>query len=102
VNWDRAIENGAVSVGYYLDATVTDQDRARPFVRTEYHKVHGCCSQPHSLLISSKQLETPPAWVEHEVGAKLGANTFVFVGLGTVGGYVRRRVEQVLEALGQQ
>jgi hypothetical protein len=100
VNWDRAIENGAVSVGYYVDVTISDGDRARPFTRTEYHKIHGCCSRPVSLLISSRQLETPPTWVEHEVGAALGAHTFVFVGLGTVGGYVRRRVQQVLTALG--
>jgi hypothetical protein len=100
VNWDRCVETGSAALGFYLDATITDEDRARRFSDTRFHKVHGCCSQPSSLLISTQQLETPPAWVEHEVGAALGASTVVFVGLGTVGGYIRRRVEQVVSVLG--
>lgn len=101
VNWDRCIERGAAQeAGFYIDATVTEADRAVRFAACRFHKIHGCATQPPSLLITSSDLEDPPEWVEHMVGAELGANTIVFVGLGTVGGYVRARVAQVLEAIG--
>jgi hypothetical protein len=51
--------------------------------------------------VTTDELDTPPSWVDHVVGGALGATALVFVGLGTVGGYVRRRVAQVLEALGE-
>ena len=100
VNWDRCIEKGAAKVGFHIDPTITEDDRAVRFASCRFHKIHGCATQPSSLLITTNELKTPPAWVEHVVGAALGANTLVFVGLGTVGGYVRTRVAQVLTAIG--
>lgn len=100
VNWDRCIEHGAAAVGFHVDVTITEADRARRFASARYHKVHGCASQPASLLISTRQLDEPPDWVRHEIGAALGASTLVFVGLGTVGGYVQRRVAQIIDAIG--
>jgi hypothetical protein len=98
-NWDRCIESGSAVVGFHLDPTITEADRVARFSTTRFHKVHGCATQPGSLLISSSQLDAPPHWVVHEVGAAVGAGTVVFVGLGTVGGYVRRRVEQLVAAI---
>lgn len=98
VNWDRCIESGS-AVGFHLDPTITETDRVERFANTRFHKVHGCATQPASLLISTDQLDAPPHWVEHEVGAAVGAGTVVFVGLGTVGGYVRRRVKQLVAAI---
>jgi hypothetical protein len=100
VNWDRCIERGSAEIGFYVDVTITEPDRAVRFANCRYHKVHGCATQPLSLLISTSQLNVPPAWVQHEVGAALGSKTLVFIGLGTVGGYVRKRVAQIIEALG--
>jgi hypothetical protein len=100
VNWDRCIERGAAQVGFYIDATVTEADRAIGFAACRFHKIHGCAAQPPSLLITSSDLDEPPGWVEHMVGAEVGAKTIVFVGLGTVGGYVRARVAQVLDVIG--
>lgn len=100
VNWDRCIEHGSAAVGFHVDVTITEADRAHRFTGVRYHKVHGCASQPSSLLISTRQLDEPPDWVRHEIGAALGASTLVFVGLGTVGGYVQRRVAQVIDAIG--
>lgn len=100
-NWDRCIERGAADLGFPIDPTITEADRAVRFASCRLHKVHGCATQPSSLLISTKQLHTPPAWVQHEVGAALGSSTVVFVGLGTVGGYVQTRVAQVMEVVGR-
>lgn len=100
VNWDRCIEKGGAEIGFHVDPTITDADRAVRFAGCRFHKIHGCATQPETLLITTEELDAPPPWVLHDVGAALGASTMVFVGLGTVGGYVRRRVVQVLGALG--
>jgi hypothetical protein len=98
-NWDRCVERGAADIGFHIDPTITEADRAVRFANCRFHKIHGCATQPLTLLVTTNDLDTPPAWVDHVVGGALGAITLVFVGLGTVGGYVRRRVEQLLEAL---
>jgi len=99
-NWDTCIERGAAQIGLHVDPTITDADRAARFAVCRLHKIHGCATQPPTLLVTTTELDAPPDWVGHAVGGALGAITLVFVGLGTVGGYVRRRVEQILEALG--
>jgi hypothetical protein len=101
-NWDRCIERGAAEIGFHVDPTITEPDRAVRFANCRFHKIHGCATQPATLLLTSSDLNAPPDWVNHVVGGALGATTLVFVGLGTVGGYVRRRVAQVLDALGDE
>jgi hypothetical protein len=99
-NWDRCIERGAAEVGFHIDPTITEADRAVRFANCQFHKIHGCAAQPATLLVTTGDLDTPPAWVSHTVGGAVGAITLVFVGLGTVGGYIRQRVAQFLGSLG--
>jgi hypothetical protein len=98
-NWDRCIERGAAEIGFHVDPTITEADRAVRFANCRFHKIHGCATQPSTLLVTTSDLDAPPDWVNHVVGGALGATTIVFIGLGTVGGYVRRRVAQLLDAL---
>lgn len=99
-NWDMCIEKGGVELGIPLTPSVTDEDRVHRFRNSVFHKVHGCITVTDSLLVSSAELGTPPTWVTNEVQAAIGNHTVVFLGLGTVGGYVRTRVQQVLDVLG--
>ncbi len=101
-NWDRCIERGAAEIGFHVDPTITEADRAVRFANCRFHKIHGCATQPSTLLVTTSDLDAPPDWVNHVVGGALGAITLVFVGLGTVGGYVRRRVSHLLDALGDE
>lgn len=42
----------------------------------------------------------PPTWVFHHLGERLGSASIVFIGLGDVAGYVRIRIQQLLEVVG--
>jgi len=97
-NYDDCIERGGGRYGR-LQAIISDVDRAEvqgPAVL----KVHGCATRSGTLLASTAQLEEPPTWVFHHFGERLGTAWVVFVGLGDVAAYVRIRIEQLLERIG--
>jgi hypothetical protein len=97
-NYDNCIERGGGPYGR-LEAIISDADRAQvqgPAVL----KVHGCATRAGTLLASSDQLSEPPTWVFHHFGERLGTASVVFVGLGDIATYVRIRIEQVLDRIG--
>lgn len=96
-NWDNCIERGA---GDERLPTVTSE---HALVRTTppwVLKVHGCASEPDSLLLTSAHLDTPPAWVRDQTRARLGSAVVVFIGIGDVAGYVRQRIAEALREIG--
>jgi hypothetical protein len=98
-NWDQCVEFAASELGFPLSVTVTDADRAGRFRDARYHKVHGCASDSGSLMVSTAQIGTPPAWALSEVQAALSGKRVIFLGLGTVGDYVATRIERVLSVV---
>lgn len=98
-NWDECTEKAAAQLGFDLPTTVTDADRLNRFKDARHHKVHGCASSDESLMVTTAQIGTPPAWAVAEVQAALGGKTVVFLGLGTVGDYVATRIKQVLSVV---
>ena len=97
-NYDDCVERGCPPCGR-LQAIITDADRAT--VRgAAVLKAHGCATRAGSLLASSSQLAAPPIWVIHHFGDRLGDSVVVFVGLGDVANYVRIRIQQLLDAIG--
>lgn len=96
-NWDNCIERGA---GEERLPTVTNDhdlaDVSPPWVL----KVHGCASKPDSLLLSSGHLENPPTWVQEQTHARLGSAVVVFMGIGDVAGYVKRRIAEAIHEVG--
>jgi hypothetical protein len=96
-NWDDCVERAAVELRGKITPTVTEDDRRKLKWHQGFHKVHGCANYEDSLLVSKEALKEPPDWVAKAVGADIGAETLVFVGLATVGDYVRTRIEQLLE-----
>jgi hypothetical protein len=98
-NWDECVEKAATQLGFDLPTTVTEADRIARFKDAAFHKVHGCASDFNSLLISTNQIGEPPAWAESEVQAALSGKTVIFLGLGTVAGYVETRIKHVFEVV---
>ncbi len=98
-NWDECVEKAAARLGYDLPTTVTDADRLTRFKDAAFHKVHGCASDVNSLLISTSQIGQPPPWAESEVQAALSGKTVMFLGLGTVAGYVETRIKHILDVV---
>ena len=63
-------------------------------------KIHGCCTQPDTLLITSGQLETPGLWTAAHFPAHLATSNLVFLGIGDVADYAQRRITELAELVG--
>ena len=95
-NWDNCIERGG---GERISAVVTQHDLLNMAPKSVL-KIDGCATQPRSLLMTSVDLTNPPAWVTDETRARLGNSVVVFVGIGDIAGYVRKRLEEAIANLG--
>ena len=98
-NWDDCIERAGGAERVL--AVVSDRDRQ------EIHtpallKVHGCATRPDSVLVSTNDLATPPVWARDEINNRLADSHAVFVGIGDVAGYVRVRIEEAINAVGDR
>lgn len=59
-------------------------------------KVHGCAEVRDSLLVTSKHLAEPPEWAENVFAEQTSLSTTVFVGIGDVADYAKRRLGDVV------
>lgn len=96
-NWDNCIERGA---GEERLQTVTSHHDLANIMPPSVLKIHGCASQPHSLLVTTSHLKDPPQWVKEQTHARLGSAVVVFVGIGDVAGYVKVRIEEAIKEIG--
>lgn len=94
LNWDCCVERSS-PVGAWLPVVVTAEDRAH-LTEARVVKIHGCSTRPSSLLVSTRQLEDPPLWVGHTVGAQLNVAAVVFVGLSEVPTYAKPRLQRLV------
>jgi SIR2-like domain len=94
-NWDDCVERSWRQFEWIPAArNATDAENLRgQFVL----KIHGCCSQPATLLITSEQLDEAPLWTKIYFEAELARSTMVFLGIGDVAEYARRRVTRLAE-----
>jgi hypothetical protein len=94
-NWDDCVERSAPE-GERLQVarTLDDVEQLRvPSVA----KIHGCATRVPTLLITSEQLRDPPLWTEGAFSARLRTATAVFIGIGDVADYAKRRISKLTE-----
>ena len=96
-NWDDCIERAGGDERVLV--VISDVDR-RQIEGPALMKVHGCATRPPTLLITSQDLEEPQAWARDAVNARLSDSVVVFVGIGDVAGYVRKRIDEATAAVG--
>jgi hypothetical protein len=60
-------------------------------------KIHGCVTRTPTLLVTSAQLAEPPLWTAAAFTAALQGATGVFIGIGDVADYARKRLEKLRE-----
>jgi hypothetical protein len=58
-------------------------------------KIHGCCTQANTLLITSEQLREAPLWTKTYFYAELARSTMVFVGIGDIADYAQQRITEL-------
>jgi len=95
-NWDNCVERAALE-GERLEVARTLQDVAQLRVPS-IAKIHGCITRVPTLLITSAQLADPPLWTDAAFTAALRGTTGVFIGIGDVADYARRRLEELKDS----
>lgn len=98
-NWDDCIERAAPS-NTAIKVAASSTDIAGANTANPLLKVHGCATKPSTLLITTQQLQEPPAWASGVVSAGLSEATVVFVGIGDVARYLQARIGQLVSDLG--
>ncbi|MEV4990304.1 SIR2 family protein [Pseudarthrobacter sp. LMD1-1-1.1] len=93
-NWDNCIERGA---GEERLPTITSSRDLVDVTPPSILKIHGCASQPSTLLVTSSHLEEPPPWVREQTHARLGNSVVVFIGIGDVAGYIKKRIKEAIQ-----
>jgi len=93
-NWDNCVERSRQDTE--LIPAARNEREAEDLRGTFILKIHGCCTQSRTLLITSAQLAEPDGpWTKVVFGARLAESTMVFVGIGDVAGYARQRIEEL-------
>ena len=77
-NWDDCIERAGGEER--ILAVISDQDRRQINRAASLLKVHGCATRPTTVLITTEDLATPPAWARDAVNVHLSNSHTVFVG----------------------
>lgn len=96
-NWDDCIERGGMPERIQA---VTDERSLKGVTPPSVLKVHGCASEPSSLLVTTDDLQNPPRWAREQTHARLGSAVVVFLGIGDVAGYVKQRIEEAIADVG--
>lgn len=96
-NWDTCIERVDVNpVRLQVSLSKSDlQNLAEPSIA----KVHGCATRPETLLLTSEDLQKPPVWADTATRDHLRGKTVVFIGVGDIADYAKRRLERLREDL---
>lgn len=94
-NWDDCVERSWRRVEYISAAR---NELEAEYLRGQFVlKIHGCCTQPETLLITSRQLRDAPLWTKIYFQAELAQSTMVFVGIGDVADYARLRITELAQ-----
>jgi hypothetical protein len=92
-NWDDCVERAAPG-GERVQVARTLEDMQQLQVPS-VAKIHGCATRVKTLLITSSQLESPPLWTQAAFTAELRSATGLFIGIGDVADYAKKRIEQL-------
>jgi hypothetical protein len=92
-NWDDCVER---SWRQFEHIPAARNDVEAENLRDQFVlKIHGCRTQPNTLLITSEQLRDAPLWTKIYFEAELARSTMVFVGIGDVADYAQQRITQL-------
>lgn len=96
-NWDDCVERSWRAVENIQAAR--NRQEAESLSGQFVLKIHGCCTEPETLLITSEQLHEPGLWTRAYFEAELIRSTMVFVGVGGIAGYAQNRIRELAEKL---
>lgn len=96
-NWDTCIERAAPTEER-IEVVRTEADMTY-LDRAQLTKIHGCASMRRSLLVTSEHLTRLPPWADAAFALRLKTSTMVFVGIGDVADYAKRRLTELFDSV---
>lgn len=96
VNWDCGVESAGMRADVRIEGVATPTQRLQLVQELPLYKVHGCATRPNTLALTQAEVDKPQRWAVAEVQSALTGGIVVFVGLGTVGLYVREPVAELV------
>jgi hypothetical protein len=97
VNWDCGIERAGVRANVAIEGVATLAESIQLAHRIPLYKVHGCATRPPTLAITQDDVDRPQNWAVGRTQGALADGIVVFVGLGTIGLYVRDPIPKLIE-----
>jgi hypothetical protein len=94
-NWDDCVERSWRRVENIPAAR--NKEEAEMLRGQFVLKIHGCCTEADTLLVTSEQLREPGFWTKTYFGAELMKSTMVFVGVGDIADYAQKRIKELAE-----
>lgn len=102
VNWDCGIEKAGMEVGVAIKGVADFAESIQLAHRLPLYKVHGCATRPLTLAVTQEEVDGPQSWAAGRTQGALAGGVVVFVGLGTVGLYVREPFPELKSAWASQ
>lgn len=97
-NWDNCVERSWQQEELLPVArnAVEAESLRGQFIR----KIHGCCTQVETLLITPDQLKDPGLWTSTHFTSELAQSTMVFVGIGDIADYAQESIKNLAVLVG--
>jgi len=97
VNWDCGIERAGVRAEVLIEGVADAAQSIQLAQRLPLYKVHGCATRPPTLAVTQAEVDRPQSWAVGRTQGALADGIVVFVGLGTIGLYVREPIPELVE-----
>lgn len=98
VNWDCGVERAGVTAGVPIAGVANTAESIQLAHRIPLYKVHGCATRPLTLAVTQKEVDEPQSWAVGRTQGALADGVVAFVGLGTIGLYVREPIPALAKA----
>jgi hypothetical protein len=101
VNWDCGIERAGLRAEIGVSGIANTVENGEITDGLVVLKVHGCATRPRTLAVTQVEVDNPQAWAVGRVQGALAGGIVVFIGLGTVGLYVREPIQDLVDTWGK-
>lgn len=95
VNWDCGVERAGRGCGVAITGVANLLESVQLVSGLPVYKVHGCSTRPETLALTQAEVDKPQTWAVGRVQNALGGGMVAFVGLGTVGLYVKEPLAEL-------
>jgi hypothetical protein len=97
VNWDCGVERAGLDARIEIQGVANAAESIQIVTpNLPLYKIHGCATRPRTLAISQADVDEPQRWAAGRTQSAVVGGVVAFVGLGTIGLYVKEPIPEVV------